>query len=164
MFASAASLWRLLVPLLIVVLGRRARFLSLSGSVAALCVGSAVVLAGWDVTAMLVLFFLLGSVATKVKQKDKEAAMPYPETEAEANARKEAAANKTAPGAVSGATAAAAAPHAKRDGRDMWQVLATGLSPRAVPGHARGGLRAADARELHGHRVRAEGLCPAPGA
>jgi uncharacterized membrane protein len=120
---------RLLVPLVIVLLGRRARFLSPSGAVAAMLVGSTIVLRGWDVAAMIILFFALGSVATKVKQKEKEAAMPYPETEAEASLRAAVAATVAS---SSGTTAATASPKAKHQGRDMWQVLATGLVPALI--------------------------------
>ncbi len=135
----ASPWWRLLVPLLIVVLGRRARFLSLSGSIAAMCVGSAVVLHGWDVTSMLIVFFLLGSVATKIRQKEKEAAMPYPETEAEAAARAQRAAAAANGAAVNSNGATTSSPsaqpltaHAKREGRDMWQVMATGAVPALI--------------------------------
>jgi len=136
---ASLALWRLAVPLAIVLLGRRARFLTTSGSIAALLVGSAVVLRGWDVTAMLVLFFVLGSVATKIRHKEKEAAMPYPETQGEATRRAHEAAATLAGGPqrtngvhANGSQGQAAAGQTKHQGRDMWQVLATGLVPALI--------------------------------
>ena len=69
---------------------------------------------------MLILFFILGSVATKIKQKQKEADMPYPETEEEAARR--GGAEKNSSSSIKPA----------RKGRDMYQVFATGLIPALI--------------------------------
>lgn len=134
--------WRLFVPVVIALASWRARFLTPSGSLAAVAVGCAVVWRGWGPTGMLLAFFLAGSIATKVRQHDKEAAMPYPETEEEeqARARVRARAQATRDGgatstaATDGAAAPAAVPRAKKvkRGRDASQVLATGLVPAII--------------------------------
>lgn len=143
---SASSLelltayWRLFVPVVIALASWRARFLTPSGSLAAVAVGCAVVWRGWGPTGMLLAFFLAGSLATKVRQHDKEAAMPYPETEEEEQARARARAQATRDGgatstaATDGAAAPAAVPRAKqaKRGRDASQVLATGLVPAII--------------------------------
>ena len=138
---SASSLelltayWRLLVPVVISLASLRARFLTPSGSLAAVAVGCAVVWRGWGPTGMLLAFFLAGSLATKVRQHDKEAAMPYPETEEEEQARARARAMRDGGAtAATDAAAPAAAPRAKqvKRGRDASQVLATGLVPAII--------------------------------
>lgn len=129
--------WPYLVPLAIVVAGYRARFLSVSGSCGALLVGCLVVEAGWREAAMLIAFFLSGSIATKIKQREKDAAMPYPETEEEAKEREKARRHKDddddpsadEPVAAAGAVAPVAV---QRHGRDIYQVFATGLIPALI--------------------------------
>lgn len=153
---------RPLLPLAIVLVGYRARFLNLSGCLSALLVGTLIVEAGWTVTAQLVVFFFLGSVATKVKQKEKEREMPYPETQEEEERRsreggREGEATKTGETPSNGQSgsskksngsskkqsshvtaSSSSSPGSQvavkplRKGRDMYQVFATGLIPALI--------------------------------
>lgn len=129
MMSSYTLEWKYGVPLFIVLFGYRARFLNLSGSCSALLVGSLVVEAGWDVAGQLIIFFLLGSIATKLKHSEKESAMPYPETVEE---EKKRAANKNDQRDQTGAAALEETIKKPRAGRDMYQVFATGLIPALI--------------------------------
>ncbi|MDE3128917.1 MAG: DUF92 domain-containing protein, partial [Gemmatimonadota bacterium] len=54
---------------------RRARALSRSGAAAAVLVGTAAVAAGWDWGALLVAFFVASSLLSRVRRREKEAAI-----------------------------------------------------------------------------------------
>jgi len=95
-----------IAPLLIVIVARRARFLTVDGCIAAFFVGAAVIDAGLTTTIQLLTFFFLSSAITKFKQKEKDFLLPYKEeTKQQSNVL------------------------VKKSGRDYRQVLATGLIP-----------------------------------
>ena len=108
----------LLTPTVLVLIAYRARFLTVDGCIAAWFVGAAVVDAGLSATLQLLVFFFLGSLTTKYKQKAKDAMMPYKEPAAPAAATTAAADSSNKP-----------TKKEKKKGRTSQQVLATGLVP-----------------------------------
>lgn len=125
---------RELVPLFIVLVGHRLRFLSLSGSIGAFFIGIFVLDGGWMVGGQLIGFFLVGSFATKVKQGEKEDAMPYPETEEEEarRRRKKEEDVKRNDVTIDEKDVSSKKNHHVRTGRDIYQVFATGLIPALI--------------------------------
>lgn len=122
---------RELVPLFIVLVGHRLRFLSLSGSIGAFFIGIFVLDGGWMVGGQLIGFFLVGSLATKLKQGEKEDAMPYPETEEEEERRRMRKKKKKDEKEEEEKCHNDKKKHV-RTGRDIYQVFATGLIPALI--------------------------------
>lgn len=121
------TLWvAFIVPFTIALMALKLKLLTINGASAALMVGFVILAEGGNIpAAMLIFFFLLGSAATKYKQKAKAKAMPYDE-----HAGAEDSKASSSPSSPTSTSTSPPAP--VRKGRDMYQVFATGLLPAII--------------------------------